>query len=975
MSARLYKHNLIAYEAAVKLLEETGKAAIVHPTGTGKSFIGFYLAEQNPDKKVCWVSPSEYIYRTQKENWKKSGGENLLNIEFYTYARLMNLTEEELKEIQPQYIVLDEYHRAGAECWQKGVERLLDIYKEIPVLGLSATNIRYLDNQRDMAEELFGGNIASEITLGEAIARGILKAPKYVVSIYSYAKDLKRYEAKAKHAKNAAVRDSAEKYLDAIRRSLQKAEGLNKVFEKHMQSRTGKYIVFCSSVEHMEEMAEEVPEWFKGIDANPHIYRAYSEDPETSREFAKFKKDKSEHLKLLFCIDMLNEGVHVDDIDGVILFRPTVSPIVYKQQIGRAMSAGKDKQPVIFDIVNNFENLYSIGAIQEEMNEAVSYYRSLGESEEIVKERFEVIDEVREAKELFDKLNETLSASWDLMYSYAKSYFEKFGNLEVPKRYKTPEGYSLGSWILTQKRVRVGDVYGNLSEERIAKLDEIGMVWENVRELSFNRYYQEAENYFAEHGDLLVPANYVTESGAKLGAWITYQRNAKLHNRLSDERVEMLEAIGMQWSLVDYAWERNYALAAEYYAVNGNLNVPRTYVTKDGIRLGAWLGNQREEKLSKSQRERLNAIGMVWENRNTLAWKHFIEELTKYKEKFGNVDVRVDYVAENGYRLGAILARHRNDKKLSDSRRAELIALGVRFTEDGWEKRYNLAKAYYEANGNLNVPAKYKADGVRLNKWLNEQRQIYIGNREGKRLTEEQIKKLEAIGMVWVENKEAVWQRNFEAVEEFVKENNTTEIPEDYIANDIYLAGWIRRQQGYYKKGTLSKDKAEKLESIGIRLDLTALKQPKEKKVSASDREWLKSYEELKAYFSEHGDCNVPAKYVTKSGKDLSEWVRVQRERYFSGKLKAERVKKLDEIHFDWLKPNERIWETRFLSAKAYYLKHGNLNVPVTYKDDSGYILGRWVKRMRESRYELKTKGANGNQVKRLESIGMVWAE
>ena len=70
------------------------------------------------------------------------------------------------------------------------------------------------------------------------------------------------------------------------------------------------------------------------------MYQAYSDDPNTDKAFSDFKTDTSNRLKLLFCIDMLNEGVHVEGISGVILFRPTISPIIYKQQIGRALTAG-----------------------------------------------------------------------------------------------------------------------------------------------------------------------------------------------------------------------------------------------------------------------------------------------------------------------------------------------------------------------------------------------------------------------------------------------------------------------------------------------------------------------------------------------------------------------------------------------------------------------------------------------------------
>ena len=153
----------------------------------------------------------------------------------------------------------------------------------MPILGLSATNIRYLDNQRDMAVELFDGNIASEMTLGEAIVRGILNAPKYVLSIFSYQKDLEKYQRSVRSAKNKAVRDEAKRYLEALRRALEKADGLNEIFANHITDHHGKYIVFCANYEHLCEMTTLAREWFSKVDTDPHIYTAYSDDPATSR--------------------------------------------------------------------------------------------------------------------------------------------------------------------------------------------------------------------------------------------------------------------------------------------------------------------------------------------------------------------------------------------------------------------------------------------------------------------------------------------------------------------------------------------------------------------------------------------------------------------------------------------------------------------------------------------------------------------
>jgi len=105
-------------------------------------------------------------------------------------------------ELKPHFIILDEFHRCGAEQWGKGVDALLKTYPDVPILGLSATNIRYLDNQRDMADELFDNHIASEMTLGEAISRGILAAPKYITTVYKYKKELNKYEKRIRKAKS-----------------------------------------------------------------------------------------------------------------------------------------------------------------------------------------------------------------------------------------------------------------------------------------------------------------------------------------------------------------------------------------------------------------------------------------------------------------------------------------------------------------------------------------------------------------------------------------------------------------------------------------------------------------------------------------------------------------------------------------------------------------------------------------------------
>ena len=370
VALRLFEHNEKAYRAAVRMMEQYGKAAIVHPTGTGKSYIAFKLIEDNPEKVVIWLSPSKYIFKTQLESLKRNDPDfPLANIHFYTYAKRMCCTQAQLDEIaaqKPAYIIFDEFHRAGAECWGESTVALLKLYPDAKFLGLTATNIRYLDNNRDMAEELFDSRVASNMTLGEAVVMGILPAPKYVTTVYQYQKALAKYQARVDNLRTPGIQDVNQKYLDALRRALEQADGLDKVF-------------------------------------------------------ADFKTETGDRLKLLFRIDMLNEGVHVKGISGVILFRPTISPIIYKQQIAR---------------------LDSIGMVWGNRNDR----------------------------------------QWNQGYQEAKRYFEAHGDLRVPVNYVSPEGYALGKWVKRQRYTRQNPEKscGALTEERMERLDAIGMIWNKM---------------------------------------------------------------------------------------------------------------------------------------------------------------------------------------------------------------------------------------------------------------------------------------------------------------------------------------------------------------------------------------------------------------------------------------------------------------------------------------------------------------
>ena len=345
------------------------------------------------------------------------------------------------------------------------------------------------------------------------------------------------------------------------------------------------------------------------------------------------------------------------------------------------------------NVVNNFEGLTSISGLQSEMQEAVHRLYANGEGDKVVTERFEVIEQVHDCRVLFEQLQASLSSGWEHYFSEASIYYAEHGNLNVPKLYTTPGGLSLGVWLVTQRRVREGQIQGNLTEQQIARLDSIGMVWGNRKEIAWQHGFEVAKKYHDTYGNLMVPGKYVDPDGYPLGQWIIKTRQQKLNGRLKEERIAQLDEIGMVWNIFDAKWEKAYALAAAYYEENGNLNIPRSYVTAAGERLGQWVASQQwaypKGKLTDEQVERLNRIGMYWGNRNDRQWNEGYQEAKRYFDAHGDLNVPAEYVSPGGYNLGNWVKRQRytrhNPEKscavLTEERIAKLDTIGMR-----WEK-------------------------------------------------------------------------------------------------------------------------------------------------------------------------------------------------------------------------------------------------------------------------------------------------
>ena len=416
MGIELYKHNKEAYDKIEKMFESEDKVAIVHATGTGKSFISLKWLYENRDKRCLFLAPTYEIIDQLEQHIKSQGlsVSDFPNLKCAIYPNFSRLSTDEINNLHFDNIVLDEFHRCGAQEWGRSINTLLNNNPNAKVLGITATPIRYLDDNRNMAEELFHGNIASEISLTDAISSGILPMPTYISAVYSFKEDMDRIQAKINRFENPEYKEVFQKKLDEARRMLENAKGLPEIFEKHIPNKSGKYIVFCRDYEHMQKMIAESKQWFSKVNPNVDIYSVYSEQgrENNKQNVSSFESSTNDHIKLLFSIEMLNEGVHVEDVDGVIMLRPTISPIIYLQQLGRALSVGHNAHPIVFDIVNNINCHKSIYEVYEKVKKKVLSNHNgntQNDNDEIDLEEFKIIDELKQFSDFLDMLDSSLS--------------------------------------------------------------------------------------------------------------------------------------------------------------------------------------------------------------------------------------------------------------------------------------------------------------------------------------------------------------------------------------------------------------------------------------------------------------------------------------------------------------------------------------------------------------------------------------
>ena len=735
----LYAHNKIAYERSKELFKQTNKVAIVQATGTGKSYIIIKFISELFDKKFLILVPQKYIVQQIKSDaqWITQ------NTIFMSYAKLKNLTKEEMKSLNLDFIVLDEFHRCGAELWGKGVKRLLSCYNEAYILGTSATPIRYLDHNRDMSDELFEGNVAVNLSLSEALVRRILPMPIYISALYTLDDELNILQQKILNNIVADTKVLTKQVLE-YKKNWEKSKGIPQILRKYINGDGLKFIVFCESKEHLSEMQWLVEMWFVKAKFNARIrkYVVISGSEANDKELDDFKSNQNiDEIKLLFVIDMLNEGVHISGITGVILLRTTQSPRIFYQQIGRAIEAGNDStQPLIFDFVNNFNSICAEDFLME-LNTARENERKLREKLGLDENcpPFSIYDETKDEIEFFKSIEHKLTNMWDYRYEELVNYKNIHGDTLVSIKDKDNE--ILAKWVRQQRSVYKK---GQLNQDRTDKLNSIGFSW-NAKDTAWQRFYQKLVEYYKKNGHCMVKR---TEDNS-LSHWVVKQRQFynSGNERLSKERIDALNRINFQWGSDDM-WLFRYQDLVEYKNKFGTSDVPRRYETKNFC-LGIWAVEQRryyrDGLLSEKQIKLLDDLGFSWNVRDA-RWNEMFNELLEFKNAFGHCNV--SRLNDDKKKLAHWVEEQRQcfrSHKLSSERFKKLQEIGFDFSLDThsarWNNMFNELLEFKNAFGHCNV-SRDAEDDKKLARWVEIQRQCLSNGK----LSSERFKKLEEIG-------------------------------------------------------------------------------------------------------------------------------------------------------------------------------------------------------------------------------------
>ena len=818
MSMTLNPVNEAAFQKAVQSLETLNRAAVFHPTGTGKSCIAWKVVEAHPQTTFFWlVAGAQRLALRQAELTRYNGGTLPGNVRFCDCEKLAAATPEQwvrLGEQKPGCIVLDCYHELSAVCWAQSVQKLLRMCSQAKVLGLGVPNGAPVCAA---AQELFADCIVSHMTVAEAMAAGTMPVPSaYAALLWPQEEELATLRARIKNLCMPKGDTSLRVQYEELSWSLRQVENLTVLLPRLLSDTSGHYLVLFESAAYQEKLGTELEKLLRTVDPAVRFYAADHACFADSAAVETFLSDTAPGPKVLLCVNAPGVQQPLEGLAGVILVRQSSLMSTFKQMLCRALVAAGSRSVPVFDLVAQFEGLGNGRTLQRDCTEAMT--KAGSKTPGFRQER-----PMQQTYRLYGKLRREMEARWEVLCQAAADAAAKEGTLELPRSYTIHSGVPVGKWLELQRQVQAGQRPGRLTAEQAAKLEKLGIRWNHRLEAAWEKGFASAQKYRTEHGDLEVPIKYETPSGFGLGVWLGAQRAAHKAGELPQEQVERLDALGMDWTnRNDRKWMSLYDVAAAYYHEHGNLNVPSEYVTPDGVLLGKWVARQRyaylnpdrsSARVTPERKALLDKLGMVWEKYDP--WQERYDLALAYKTEHGDLEIPSVYKTADGVWLGSWVSRQRQalnsgSSALSSERRKLLRTLfkGERRPSDpaadhgtvreaNWERNFRSAARYARKYKHLLVPASYvDSDGVRLGVWISNLRAARKNRPDSYQVTPAHIKKLNSIGMVW-DARDAKWGTAYQQAKAYYKAHGNLHAAANYKSDEtgFCLGDWLRRMR------------------------------------------------------------------------------------------------------------------------------------------------------------------------------------
>lgn len=623
--------------------------------------------------------------------------------------------------------------------------------------------------------------------------------------------------------------------------------------------------------------------------------------------------------------------------------------------------------------------------------------------------------------------------NWLERFTELQLFFEENDHFDITPENEDFEG--LYRWLVYQRRL-----YNNntLSKDKLKKLQSIGLDFSvhflPSNETDWEDRFSELETYYEKHQTFHIPVKDKDNQGLLL--WLRYQRKLFREEKLDKEKKNRLLALGYSFTHTyrgvssrasskksikqDALWDAKFEQLKEYYEKYNTFLIPKS--NEKYKHLIPWIQYQKkrykDNALDESKLTRLISLGFSFDlnyrgkrielelnpelrdktdsSSADITWNENFERLKKYYNQFGTFRIPSDDLDLRSLRSWLQYQKQlHNNGKLTSDKKDKLLSIGYSFNLDfrgrkpangnnTWARNFEEFKSFYAKYNTFLIP-KSLSHYDHLKKWIQEQKRLYKGGRleknkldlltdigysfeidyRGKKFDNERYPELKNKPSP---TKNDSWEKNYLRLLDYKIKNGDCNVPRSF--EDRTLANFVSRQRYLFKKGELEHEKAEKLKFLEFEF------YPKKSNSGA----WDKHYEALKEFYTKKGHSTYQKRF---GNETLYHWVLAQRVYKRKGKLSEQRIKKLNQIKFDWepenkgTSPDDDQWLEMLIQLKAYQKKFGHANVSQVDPNPDYKRLGKWLNEQRG--YKKGRKIGNKRfylskeREELLNEIGVVW--